>query len=390
MSLEAATALMDATTLNSLTRSARAFSKALRRVDIELSQDEIVHLVLVVQCNAHNIKTVGGAPIGIGLFPTTSMMNHSCFPNCAHSFTISKLQPPRLVMRALRDVSAGDELAYSYVPLYQSTKQRQAQLSAAYSFVCSCPRCSGTSSTLLQSDEVLEDCDLEESRTDVKKCLQTIETCVSLTIQAASSQKSRLLKRLLGLLSDIDLIGLLNPAHRTLLQAYVCIADAVLEVAFIETAENGSGAADFDYFAVSYAFSALAIGCVSSITGIESAEIGRMAEVSARSLAKLFSSKFTKMDQKIMIQREYLMKYPVSVVKKHLGCQNSVAIERYIAQFNSLAIHCASKQEPMLDETVGFEAGVKVLLKLAISNFQAELAWDFQALTTLITKVSIS
>eukprot|EP01034_Spumella_vulgaris_P025970 gene25970-32482_t len=53
-----------------------------------------------------------------------------------------------MIIRAIVDIPAGEEVVYSYVPLYQSTKSRKAQLQSAYGFNCTCARClSGNTSS---------------------------------------------------------------------------------------------------------------------------------------------------------------------------------------------------------------------------------------------------
>jgi len=105
------------------------------------TSSEAQQLLFAIQCNAHQVLDDESRAIGLGLFPLTSMMNHSCSPNCSHYFEIRQCQPPRLIMVALQDIMAGEELTYSYVPLYQSTAKRREQLQKAYGFVCQCERC---------------------------------------------------------------------------------------------------------------------------------------------------------------------------------------------------------------------------------------------------------
>ena len=108
---------------------------------LALTTSEARQLLYTIQCNAHQVTDEEGRAIGLGLFPWTSMMNHSCTPNCAHYFEIRQFEHPRLIMVALEDISAGAELCYSYVPLYQSTANRRLQLQRAYGFLCQCDRC---------------------------------------------------------------------------------------------------------------------------------------------------------------------------------------------------------------------------------------------------------
>ena len=130
-----------------------------------ISAAEISHLIFAIQCNAHGVMGAINnnnnnnrnsnadadsatavmdrkyATLAVGFFPMTSMMNHSCRPNCTHYFVSGVGNTPKLVMRAVRDIEEGEELMYSYVALYKATAERKAMLRRAYAFDCMCPRC---------------------------------------------------------------------------------------------------------------------------------------------------------------------------------------------------------------------------------------------------------
>lgn len=125
--------------------SASELTKICTQNNLPLSHSDIQFLLYAIQCNAHQILNSNGKAIALGLFPYTSMMNHSCRPNCIKLFLIQSSCPPRLIMRAIRDIPKGEELCYSYVNLYQSTETRREQLSKAYSFHCICQRCTTSS-----------------------------------------------------------------------------------------------------------------------------------------------------------------------------------------------------------------------------------------------------
>ena len=127
-----------------LTVAAKKLSILLRLAGLSLKDEEIKHLLLACQCNAHTIGGVGHTlkqHVSIGYYPLVSMLNHSCMPNCIHYFVCTPGSPPVLKIRAITDINKGQELLYSYVPLYQSTESRKSHLSSAYSFNCTCPRC---------------------------------------------------------------------------------------------------------------------------------------------------------------------------------------------------------------------------------------------------------
>ncbi|KAG5176750.1 hypothetical protein JKP88DRAFT_249267, partial [Tribonema minus] len=125
---------------------ARAVAKLFPTGSLQLSTSAIVKLFFAIQSNAHAMVDDRSSSIrGLGLFPLASMLNHSCIPNVALCFSFgTEHNVPVLTFRALRNISAGEELCYSYVDLYQTTAQRRHMLQAAYHFTCGCVRCTAT------------------------------------------------------------------------------------------------------------------------------------------------------------------------------------------------------------------------------------------------------
>jgi len=115
--------------------------------------NEIKKLLKIIQYNAHYIL-FDRSPVALGLFPLTSMLNHSCDPNAAHYFVRQNNTPPELVFVAIRDIRVGEEVCYSYIPLYQSTASRNEQLNACYGFKCICRRCAANASQVTSHDDV--------------------------------------------------------------------------------------------------------------------------------------------------------------------------------------------------------------------------------------------
>ncbi|PHJ17946.1 histone lysine set [Cystoisospora suis] len=76
--------------------------------------------------------------IGIGLFSAVSMTNHSCWPNVEVDYPYGD---KRAVVRALRDIKAGEELRQSYIDETLRLRKRRRQLKQHYKFTCNCPRC---------------------------------------------------------------------------------------------------------------------------------------------------------------------------------------------------------------------------------------------------------
>lgn len=73
---------------------------------------------------------------GICLEPFASMVNHSCDPNSWWIFNGRELQ-----MRAVRDISAGEELTMSYITVSGSYNIRQESLFTGWGFKCVCTLC---------------------------------------------------------------------------------------------------------------------------------------------------------------------------------------------------------------------------------------------------------
>ncbi|KAK6246155.1 hypothetical protein SCA6_009245 [Theobroma cacao] len=106
----------------------------------ELDLDEAVNIFCKLSCNAHAIVDIAMEPLGIGLYPVMSVINHSCLPNAILVFE-GKLA----VLRALAPVEKGDEVIHvliSYIDLSRTTRHRQDDLNGKYHFTCTCPRCS--------------------------------------------------------------------------------------------------------------------------------------------------------------------------------------------------------------------------------------------------------
>ncbi|ELK10625.1 SET and MYND domain-containing protein 3 [Pteropus alecto] len=74
--------------------------------------------------------------VGVGLYPSMSLLNHSCDPNCSIVFN-----GPHLLLRAVRDIEAGEELTICYLDMLMTSEERRKQLRDQYCFECDCSRC---------------------------------------------------------------------------------------------------------------------------------------------------------------------------------------------------------------------------------------------------------
>ncbi|KAK1301368.1 Histone-lysine N-methyltransferase ASHR1 [Acorus calamus] len=87
-------------------------------------------------CNAHSICDSELRPLGTGLYPVISIINHSCLPNSVLTFE-GKLA----VVRAVEPIPKGTEVLISYIETAGSSMTRKETLRKQYFFTCTCPGC---------------------------------------------------------------------------------------------------------------------------------------------------------------------------------------------------------------------------------------------------------
>ncbi|XP_037248569.1 histone-lysine N-methyltransferase SMYD3 isoform X2 [Falco rusticolus] len=89
-----------------------------------------------VTCNCFTISNGEMQDVGVGLYPSMSLLNHSCDPNCVIVF-----EGYQLLLRSVREIQIGEELTISYIESLMPTSERQKQLMRQYCFECDCLLC---------------------------------------------------------------------------------------------------------------------------------------------------------------------------------------------------------------------------------------------------------
>ncbi|KAM9765571.1 histone-lysine N-methyltransferase SMYD3 [Menidia menidia] len=97
---------------------------------------DALSFVAKVTCNCFTISDGELQEIGVGLYPSLSLLNHDCRPNCVMVFEGTQLK-----LRAVRDINPEEELTISYIETLSLTEDRQRQLEEQYHFTCHCQRC---------------------------------------------------------------------------------------------------------------------------------------------------------------------------------------------------------------------------------------------------------
>ncbi|XP_030642992.1 histone-lysine N-methyltransferase SMYD3 [Chanos chanos] len=112
----------------------------LREEECDLSQLpsglDPINLLARVTCNCFTISDGELQDLGVGLYPSMSLLNHDCQPNCVMVFEGKRLQ-----LRAVRDIQPQEELTISYTDVLAPSTERRRQLQEQYHFFCQCQRC---------------------------------------------------------------------------------------------------------------------------------------------------------------------------------------------------------------------------------------------------------
>ncbi|XP_072972599.1 histone-lysine N-methyltransferase ASHR1 isoform X1 [Typha angustifolia] len=117
---------------------------------LEIDIKEVTHNFSKLACNAHTICDDELRPLGTGLYPVISIINHSCMPNSVLMF-----EGRVAYVRALVPLPKDTEVLISYIETAATTTRRQNDLKQ-YFFTCMCPRCMKNSDEGLKEDAILE------------------------------------------------------------------------------------------------------------------------------------------------------------------------------------------------------------------------------------------
>jgi hypothetical protein len=97
-----------------------------------LKVEKLADLLGIIYTNAHHIHG-----LGIGLFPTASMIEHSCDAN-----TVYEVVNDKMTLTAISKILKSDSITLCYIKPYHPRAARLTELKAHYKFDCSCSMCS--------------------------------------------------------------------------------------------------------------------------------------------------------------------------------------------------------------------------------------------------------
>uniref|UniRef100_A0A8K9X5Z6 [histone H3]-lysine(4) N-trimethyltransferase n=1 Tax=Oncorhynchus mykiss TaxID=8022 RepID=A0A8K9X5Z6_ONCMY len=130
----------------------------------ELPAVDPLSLLAKLTCNCFTVSDGELQEIGVGLYPSMSLLNHDCRPSCVMLF-----EGETLHLRAARDMRPAEELTISYIGSLAPTRDRQTQLEEQYHFTCQCQRC-----TTADMDPMML-CGEEEAWTPLREAIPRLE-----------------------------------------------------------------------------------------------------------------------------------------------------------------------------------------------------------------------
>jgi hypothetical protein len=109
------------------------------QVILPLKDRKTLHKIFgIIETNAMYIRLPTGTEI-CGLYPTASLLQHSCLPNVSYNFDMKNAF--KIVVKAARAIEKGESLSTSYTHVLWGTDQRQNHLQDNKYFTCNCKRC---------------------------------------------------------------------------------------------------------------------------------------------------------------------------------------------------------------------------------------------------------
>ncbi|XP_017768634.1 PREDICTED: protein msta-like [Nicrophorus vespilloides] len=90
----------------------------------------------VLDANSFEVLPKTG-PTLRGLFPLSSLLNHSCVPNVMHVFD----EDHHMILKAAKPIKKGEEIFLTYSRILWCTLSRRTHLLRTKHFACECPRC---------------------------------------------------------------------------------------------------------------------------------------------------------------------------------------------------------------------------------------------------------
>lgn len=135
-----------------------------------------------INCNAFSVCDAELKPVGSAVFPSVSMINHSCTPNAVAMFSFggdsssgagsgSSAGGLSVRIRSIARIAPGEQVTLSYIGLAQPTSARLRTLREQYFFDCRCALCEASAdSNRDAADPKARERWIENKKRDAFKC----------------------------------------------------------------------------------------------------------------------------------------------------------------------------------------------------------------------------
>ncbi|XP_041716338.2 N-lysine methyltransferase SMYD2-A [Coregonus clupeaformis] len=100
------------------------------------SKTALLTLFSQVNCNGFTVEDEELSKMGSAVYPDVALVNHSCCPNVIVTYKGNVAE-----VRAVQDMTPGEEVFTSYIDLLYPTADRNERLRDAYYFTCDCKEC---------------------------------------------------------------------------------------------------------------------------------------------------------------------------------------------------------------------------------------------------------
>lgn len=167
-------------------------------------------------------KTQDSSPLR-GLYSLCSLPNHSCVANTLHTFH-DKTQNYRMTVRAVTNITKGQDITHSYVEPLQTILVRQQILTLGKFFHCQCPRCEDPTELGTFASALLCQCKGTIVMSDTRdigstwKCSSCGVTLTSAQVSTVTSQAKQQADLLEYDASNLNKCGI--PAHEKFLEKF--------------------------------------------------------------------------------------------------------------------------------------------------------------------------
>ncbi|CAB4476059.1 SET domain-containing protein [Rhizophagus irregularis] len=101
-----------------------------------LNSSDMIELFCRFTENSFSIMDGEMIPNGAAIYSNTSLINHSCQPNCVVVFEKSKM-----MIRCIEPIMKDQEITINYIDVSQPGEERRKELQDRYYFICKCELC---------------------------------------------------------------------------------------------------------------------------------------------------------------------------------------------------------------------------------------------------------